>query len=82
MDIKINLTMAESISELYQSLINNIPKEKLNKPIPTFRQENEFALQDMWLSEGYIYAKWSRYVGCGEWEKEETSQSLSDFFED
>jgi len=77
-----NLTQAEAVASLYEELIKSIDHEKI--PLPRYNTGNfKWETKDIsrvYLDDGYITVKWSRYRGCGESTTEETTISLDQIF--
>lgn len=79
-----NLTQAEAITSLYSELIKSIDKSKI--PIPVSHYHSDWTrdnIVDIYLNEeGGVVVKWSRYVGYGKYDTEETNLPLDMLFTD
>ena len=78
-----NLAQAEAIAVLYEELIKSIDHSTI--PLPRYNTGNfKWQTDDIsrvYLDDGYITVKWSRYRGCGESTTEETTLSLDTLFQ-
>ncbi|WP_407307341.1 hypothetical protein [Acinetobacter sp.] len=77
-----NLNQAEAIASLYQELIESIDKTKIQLPHKDYPSQNWSLsnLDNIQLEDGQLKFSWS-YYSCGSIDREDTYQSLSDFFE-
>jgi len=78
-----NLTQAEAIASLYSELLSSVDRTKI--PLPSYSQmQDDWATDDIsevYLEDGQITVKWSRYIGCGEYDSAETNHSLDQLFD-
>jgi hypothetical protein len=77
-----NLKQAEAIMALHEELIRSIDQSKLTPPTAHYQESNKFSIDGISLYEGGIEVSWSRYVGCGDYDRETTHHNLSELFED
>lgn len=78
------LTQAEAIVTLFEGLIEAIPRDKLKVAVPDYRKDQPFTMGDVYydVESRAIATKWSRYMGCGDYEYATTYTDISDIFED
>lgn len=77
-----NLTQAEAIASLYQELINAIPRELIPQPPEQSRfYKGELSIDEITLEDGQVKVKWSKYIGCGDYEKATTYHNLNELFD-
>ena len=77
-----NLKQAEAIASLYQELISSIDKSKI--PLAKYYRGN-FTIEcidAIELEDGQVKVSWSRYAGCGDYDRTETYHSLDELFVD
>ena len=77
-----NITQAEAISMLYKEMIDSIDHSVF--PIPRHNGGFKWDKDDItavYLEDGDIVVRWSRYRGCGESTTDETHHSLDSIFQ-
>ena len=75
-----NRTQAQQILDSAQELLRLV-QPHVGKPKHAHRPE-AFGMPALSIdSDGYINIKWSRYVGCGEYEREEGTIDICDVFQ-
>jgi len=79
-----NLAQAEAIATLSRELIQSIDKTKITPPVHGWGN-GSFTLdqiQSIVLDEdGQIKIHWSRYVGCGDYDTDDTYHSIDSLFD-
>jgi len=78
-----NLNQAEAIASLYQELIESIDKSRITPPIfgwgtGTFEEKH---IQSISMEDGQIKVHWSRYMGCGDYDTDDTYHALHTLFD-
>ena len=77
-----NLTQAEAIASLYSELLDSIDRSRIEMPAKTYRGTFTVDdIQDITLEDGQVKVSWSKYAGCGDYETDETYQSLHSLFD-
>jgi hypothetical protein len=78
-----NLTQAEAIASLYAELLESIDQSKIIPPVlgwgtGSFELKH---LESISLEDGQVKIHWSKYVGCGDYDTDDTYHSLDQFFQ-
>ena len=77
-----NITIAEATIKLHDELIRHLQTLKIDPPVPTFRKDNVFKQNGIFIEDGSVKIEWSRYEGCGDYDRETTYHSIDDLIAD
>lgn len=78
-----NLTQAEAIASLYSELIESVDTSRIDPPSHGWGggKFTHDQIQSMSLEDGQLTVNWSRYVGCGDYDTEQTYHRLEHLFD-
>ena len=77
-----NNAAARATIALHDELIRHLETLAIDPPVPTFRKERPYTRDGIFIEDGRIKIEWSRYEGCGSYDRETSYHDIDDLISD
>ncbi len=77
-----NNATARAAIALHDELVRHLETLVIEAPVPTFRKDNKFTRQGIFIEDGRVKIEWSRYEGCGSYDNETSYHDIDDLITD